>query len=67
MAEKEAKAILQEMHGKIFLIMDFRMPILRQRRNYRMRTKTEVIKEVFGFDKIERGLSHIVVQTSHIS
>lgn len=42
--------------------MDFRMPVLRQRRNYRMWTKTEVMKEVFEFDKIERGLHHIMGQ-----
>ena len=29
-----------------------------------MRTKTEVMKEAFGFDKSERGLPHIVVQVS---
>lgn len=29
-----------------------------------MWTKTEVMKEVFGFDKIERGLLYIVVQAS---
>lgn len=47
--------------------MDFRMPVLRQRRSCRILTKIEVMKEVFGFDKSERGLPHIVVQTSHIS
>ena len=29
-----------------------------------MWTKTEVMKEVFGFDKIERGLPHIVGQAA---
>ena len=52
---------------KIFLSMDLGMLVLRQRCNYRMWTKTEVMKEVFGFDKSERGLPYIVVQTSHIS
>lgn len=32
-----------------------------------MRTKTEVMKGEFVFDKSERGLPHIVVQTSQIS
>ncbi len=40
------------------------MPVLRQRCNYKQRTKTEVMKEVFESDKIERGLPHIVVQAS---
>ena len=64
---KWRKLFCERCMEKIFLSMDFRMPVLRLRCNYRMQTKTEVIKEVFGFDKIERGLSHIVVQTSHIS
>lgn len=49
---------------KIFLIMDLGMPVLRLRCNYRMRITTEVMEEVFGFDKIERGLPHIVGQAS---
>lgn len=56
-----------EAQEKIFLIMDFGMPVLRRRCNYRMWTKTEVMKEVFEFGKIERGLPHIVGQASHIS
>lgn len=47
----------------IFRNMNFRMPVLRQRRNYRMWTKTEVMKEVFEFYKIERGLPLIVGRT----
>lgn len=44
--------------------MDSVMPALRRRCNYRMRTKTEVMKGEFGFDKSERGLPLIVVQAS---
>ena len=69
---EEEKAKIQEKANKAGVsmseyIMDFRMPVLRLRCNYRMRTKTEVMKEVFGFDKSERGLPYIMVQTSQIS
>lgn len=57
----------EEMVETIFQSMDFGRLVLRRRCNYRTWTKIEVMKEVFGFDKIERGLLHIVVQSSHIS
>ena len=38
-----------------FRNMDSEMSVLRRRCNYRMWIKTEVMKKVFGFDKIERG------------
>ena len=66
MAGKKAKIVLKEMYGNDFSEYGFQDAwlVLRQRRNYKMRTKTEVMKEVFESDKIERGLPHIVVQAS---
>lgn len=66
-AEQKAKVVLQEMHGKDFLNMDSGMHVLRWGHSYRVRTKTEVMKEALGFDKSERGLPYIMVQTSQIS
>lgn len=51
--EKMAEPIFGDEHS---------ITVLRRRHSYRMLTKTEVMKEAFGFDKSERGLLHIVVQ-----
>ena len=63
-AEQKSKAVLLEMYGKDFSEYGFVMPVLRRRCNYGMRTRTEVMKGEFGFDKSERVLPLIVVQAS---
>lgn len=67
MQSKRQKLFCKRCMEKIFLNMNSGMHVLRWGHSYRVRTKTEVMKEALGFDKSERGLPYIMVQTSQIS